>query len=158
MGIPSTIFDGLRVLGPLQVTGDYLLEGNLLSLGSPPLPVLQRVDNFHTGQRTLFLNPANAFQDVTFGGGSQGPDLRILRVPSFLSNGTQLHVTVGDVSPSGTLRSAGSVRARAGLPSNSSDLGFAFDEWHDTGLFAGSAYSGRSWSHPHMTAQHVPPL
>lgn len=55
----------------------------------------------------------------------------------FQVNGKGFMVVGSNLPASGTLRSAGSVRAASGAPMQgpSSDVGFAFDEWGHSGVF-----------------------
>ena len=120
--------DGLHVEGTLSASGDLQFSGDVLLLGSPAHEALRK--NVTAGDSLLLINGQRDFAAGVMIGDQQ------LFVSRSSLDGTA-RVVVGQAAPAGTFRSAGSVRVATGLPtSSSSDVGLAFDEFSQTGLFA----------------------
>ena len=120
---PSSLFGSLHVSANLSVLGGHvaLTPDHLLALHVPAAnPLL------------LNINPDDTFSDGIVIGDHR------LSIGAAAGDSSRTRVVAGNVPPAGTLRSAGSVRAAKGLPSGPSstlDIGFAFDDDADSGLF-----------------------
>ena len=134
---PTMVTNDLVIQGNVVAKNGFEISGDSLVLGTPPREVLgiaSSVGLLGNGS-VLFLNRLNEFP----GGVVLGDHHFAVR----RSSPTSVQATIGGVPPSGTLRSAGSVRSASGFPSLTStsvnevlDSGFAFDEHSQTGFFA----------------------
>ena len=125
------VLDSLSVEQGLLVGGNVSIRGDDFYLGSSPAGLaLAVVERESPSLRVLRLNGHEDFR----GGTAIGQDQVVVRRDPLTGNTT---VTVGKVTPSGSLRSAGSVRASLGLPfaTDPLDAGFAFGDLSSTGLF-----------------------
>ena len=149
-GYDAIIPGGLFVAGGLTISGPLTTLIDSLSLGRPSKTVIEVNNTVGTPDRIL-INPLNLYTEGVLFGDDQALLFR---------NATtrQVHMVVGSdvASPSGTFRSAGSVRSARGFPAfgSLSDTGFAFDDFADTGFFAANS-SGLPIRHPPHFGEHV---